>query len=298
MPLAADSTIEDPETLRFPTTMFNSPYLAEHYDLFCNRFYDTQLLDVPIYWKLLLQVRASRSHPDPFVVLDIGTGTGRILNAFALNAENEGIKFASTEFLGLDISSHMLKRASSITQIPKGSNISWVPGSALDLESIPNLQGGSSKVDFMFFTTGSFSRLCHPGEPERFFANVAKTLRPGCGRACISILKSLMPDETSSSTIDLIEAGEQIQSKSFPNIRYTTIVRPSETTNGVHIDKREIIVTEQIGNREKVVERNLVSSHMKLWNRDELIDLARAAGLRITDIIPGTVETYFIFGLE
>lgn len=180
---------------------YDSPHLAEHYDLVCAEISDLDK-DIQLYWQQFEKIRHSRgdlSSLGQLVVVDIGTGSGRVLRGLGKCAQKEGIDLANTQFIGVDISRHMIDRAQTNTNMPYVGTLSWVQACALELSEMPAFTDGL-KVDFLIMAGRSFSHLYEPGQPKRFFRQVAKLLRGGTGIACISVLSSMTPEHCEGTT--------------------------------------------------------------------------------------------------
>ncbi|KAJ5882935.1 uncharacterized protein N7473_009821 [Penicillium subrubescens] len=277
------------------TDLFDTPFLSEHYDLLLADYFKTKLLDVPVYWQLLKKC----TQPNP-ILLDIGTGTGRIISGLIAEAKREKLDISNWTFLGVDISQHMLERAKTVTSIPpKSPTVQWIKGSAQELEKLPPLCNGAQKVGFILFSAGAFSHLYEKGQPEQFFSQVAKVIEPRTGMACISIAKSFMVTETGKEfALPQIDGPKQIESKIFPGVIYENRILSNETDGNILTEKRIIDVMRKDDGQEKVIERNHVSSMFRLWSREGFTKMATHFGFEITDLMEGTEETYFTLQLK
>lgn len=128
--------------------------------------------------------------------------------------------------IGLDIEPHMLDRVKQLqvgTKIHPAMTVSWVLGSALELSAVPPFSSSTTKVDLAVLDFGSISHFTEPGQGETFFAELAKVLRPGTGRAYIPILQNLLIDDADAVRA-LVESAPYhspaVQSKSFPGVVY------------------------------------------------------------------------------
>ncbi|KAL9116831.1 MAG: hypothetical protein Q9187_006639 [Circinaria calcarea] len=167
-----------------PSNFYDSVYLAEHYDIWTDEnaeTFDTQG-DAIIYWHMLQDLHRRRQPSstlnDHFVVLDIGTGTGRCLRNLARDARHVAFDLRDVSFIGLGISQAIFDRAAQTVDVANVGSISWVNGTALDLGTI--LCGG--KIDMLLFAVGSICHLHAPDEVDRFMQQVAQVLRPGTSR--------------------------------------------------------------------------------------------------------------------
>ncbi|PYI24071.1 S-adenosyl-L-methionine-dependent methyltransferase [Aspergillus violaceofuscus CBS 115571] len=283
---------------------YDSPYLAEHYDLFSARFWEPERLDVPIYLEAFKQARKAHdpTSTHPFIVLDVGTGSGRVLSGLVLGAcQDAQVDLADDdiEFVGLDVSPHMLSRAAETRPIPRGICTSWVLGSALDLRAIPLLKGGDAvKVDFLVFAAGGIAHLVDAGQTEAFLREVAAVLQPGSGRAFVSFMNAVM-DSADEESIDPVKEQQELPSGKFPGIVYRTINASSEIVGKTHIDRRDILVIKkETDGSERVLERNTISTRLASWSPEEFAGMVQATGLEIVDTIKERVETYYALKLR
>jgi ubiquinone/menaquinone biosynthesis C-methylase UbiE len=142
-------------TLRLGFSVNNKQQLfdrwAPHYDLlFTSVFYQA------IHKRLLEYVEL----PAQVNVLDLGCGTGRLLDRLATH-------FPNLRGTGLDLSAEMLRQARR--QNRHRPRLIYVQGNALEL---PFADGQFDAV----FNTCTF---LHYPEPERVFSEVSRVLRPG-----------------------------------------------------------------------------------------------------------------------
>ena len=123
---------------------------APHYDLFF-----TTIFYQAIHQRLLEYVEL----PDNSQVLDLGCGTGRLLNRLAT-------KFPNLHGTGLDLSPEMLHQARVHKKFRK--RLIFIQGNA---ESLPFTEGQFDAV----FNTISFLHYPHP---QQVFSEVCRVLRP------------------------------------------------------------------------------------------------------------------------
>lgn len=279
------------------STFYDSPYLAEHYDIFCEKYLTEQLKDVPVYWEQLQKIQSAASE-QPFVVLDVGTGTGRILHGLASSAAQESYDLSSAEFIGLEPSQDMLDRAAKNSQMAHVGRVAWEQGTALDLVSVPSLERGAKKVNMLMWAVGSISHLYEPEQPAQFLSQVAKVLRPGTGRMIISISHHLAPKDLKDAAIAPWKNPPRLTSRTFPDIVYQTTQLETKTICHVQHDTREVLVIKTLPDgTEEVVEKNLVQFKGRLWRENELVDTAKDAGLQLVDTITAEREAFYIFQL-
>ncbi|KAJ5727667.1 hypothetical protein N7493_005487 [Penicillium malachiteum] len=289
------SSINEPQERE--STFYDSPYLAEHYDIFCEKHMTEQRIDVPVYWEQLQKIQSSAPQ-QPFVVLDVGTGTGRILHGLASQASQESYDLSTVEFIGLEPSQDMLDRAALNSQMDHVGRVAWEQGTALDLVGVPSLEGGAKKVSMLMWAVGSISHLHEPEQPTQFLSQVAKVLLPGTGRVIISISHHLAPKDLKDAAIAPWENPPRLASRAFPDIVYQTTQLETKTVGHVQHDTREVLVIKTLpGGTEVVVEKNLVHFKGRLWKENELVDTAKNAGLELADIINSEREAFYVFQL-
>ncbi|OJJ67661.1 hypothetical protein ASPBRDRAFT_47703 [Aspergillus brasiliensis CBS 101740] len=285
-------------------TCYNSKYLAEYYDLWIGTWNDVQL-----YSRLLAEMLARRnSSDDPVRVLDVGTGSGRIIHGLA-TAQQQGKKGGTSQpavhFLGLDNEQHMLDRAHSLTHPAHVDQITWVLGSAEDLVSLPALQspgGPGGIIDMIVFACGSICHLHEPAQGHRFFEQMAKVLKPTTGRAYISVLEALT--DGGEPLARAMEPSEPIltPSKEFPGIMYRETWPLHKLVGNVWHTHRHIVVSQKSSDGpETIVEDNLDVRKVKVWTEADMRAYATAAGLQVVQILhhhndSTHKELIFVFG--
>ncbi|RAL08878.1 class I SAM-dependent methyltransferase [Aspergillus homomorphus CBS 101889] len=278
------------------STCYNSPYLAEYYDSW---IWDRG--DLQYFSRILQEQLAKSSLPahTPFCILDVGTGTGRVLRHLSTTLP-QGLS-KPINLVGLEIEPHMLDRARRLQSEIKSQPevvISWVQGSAFELSAAPPFSSSSatsSKVDILLFPFGSLAHFTEPGQAERFFTEVAKVLRPGTGRAYIPLLHKLLIDDG-----DITELAEQalypaatVTSKEYPGVTYyEKPLRHGVEGNQVHHTRFIEVVKDG-----DVVERNVDDLVLKLWKTKEVCALAMQAGLVKVEQEAVDDEIFFVFQL-
>ncbi|GKZ24246.1 hypothetical protein AbraIFM66951_002295 [Aspergillus brasiliensis] len=259
------------------TTCYNSKYLAEYYDIYIGTWNDIQLYD-----KVLNNTIASQP-AEAVTVLDIGTGTGRIIHALAASP-----KRAPVHFLGLDIEPRMLERAQQLSDRStiRQNNIDWILGSADDLEALPVFQRGPF-VDMLIFGCGGICHLHRPGQGERCFQQIAKVLKPKTGRAYISVARILSDGgEAELLALQPPFGANAVPSKEFPGIIYRETWPRHEVVDKMCYTTRHIVVSQVLTDgSERVVEHNLEAREARIWTEADMRTMAKAAGLQVVDII-------------
>lgn len=275
--------------------VYSSPYLVDYYDLVTPK--SRSIDDASFYWGVYQKLVSLRSPTpnDPFVVMDMGTGTGRVLHNLESSAVESGTSFANTEFLGVDNAQKMLDKAEAITTGPLKEHVSWVNGSALDLEEVMRSRQ-HQRVDLLIFSIGSISHLSEPDQPKTFLDQVAKVLRPGTGRAYVSIYDGSLLDSNKKITFHQPKGTTEMQSSKYPSVFY----RESNHRGELAGDVKHVKFDLEIVNKENqaVLETKHISMKMRQWAEDELVTLASDSASRFVESIRGTHETFYVFKSE
>ncbi|PWY72984.1 S-adenosyl-L-methionine-dependent methyltransferase [Aspergillus heteromorphus CBS 117.55] len=257
---------------------YGSPYLAEFYDIWIGLWDDTAF-----YSECLSQIASHTPPSEPVVVLDIGAGTGRITHALASNLPQH---IANVRLLGLDMERHMLERAATLTDPAHADKISWVLGSACDLESVPAFRDEGLRADMMVFACGSICHLNVPGQAEQLFRGIASVLRPKTGKAYISVLKGGSSDNGVPDQMMTKPPPAEFRSRDFKDIIYRDTTTVLEVVDDIWHNTRHIVVSRVLEDgSERVVEDNIAEVKAKIWTEGELRRIAKAAGLRVVDIV-------------
>jgi SAM-dependent methyltransferase len=282
---------------------YHSPYYAELYDLSLSQ---TPWVcdDAAIYLDAYKQMRSLRPQ-DPshdYLVLDVGTGTGRVFRHIAEYMIQEKISPDDMRFIGVDISPHMISRAKEMVPKSLASRITYTVGSALDLQAIEGLQG-PPKVDLLIFAYASISLLSEPGAAEQFLRQVVKVLRPGTGRAYIPI--GYLFDDGRQSEADKINqryadtpARADIPSKKYPNVIYRFpegYMATRREGNVVTYAVSMQVVEKGPGGQERVIEGESSTNSARIWGDGEFLLEAQMAGLQLVEAKRTFNETSYVF---
>jgi ubiquinone/menaquinone biosynthesis C-methylase UbiE len=237
-----------------------------------------------------------------YLVLDVGTGTGRVFRQIAEYMIQENISPAYNRFIGVDISPHMISRAKEIVPKSLASRITYTVGSALDLQAIEGLQG-PPKVDLLIFAYASISLLSEPGAAEKFLRQVVKVLRPGTGRAYIPI--GYLFDDGRQSEADKINqryadasTRTDMPSKKYPNVFYRFPEGYMATRREGNIVKYAVpmqVVEKGTGGQERVIEAESPTTSVRMWGDGEFLLEAQMAGLQLVEAKRTFNETSYVF---
>ncbi|CAG8932136.1 unnamed protein product [Penicillium salamii] len=274
--------------------LYSSPYLVDYYDLVAPN--SDSIDDASFYWRVYQELRSPLLKPprEPFIIMDLGTGTGRVIQGLSNSAAMVGDNFFNTKVLGVDNAQHMLDKAAQNIDSLFKEHVSWMLGSALDLESVM-AQSGYDKVDLLIFSIGSISHLSEKGQPEKFLEQVSKVLALGTGRAYISIYDGSLLQKSEQIAFHQPKGVTEIKSHMFPNIMYREFNHRGDIQDKVKDVKFELQVVEQTELGDQVLETNNISMKMRQWEEDELVPMSSGAGLNFVEKARGKHETFYVF---
>ncbi|CAL5873464.1 uncharacterized protein PFLUO_LOCUS7743 [Penicillium psychrofluorescens] len=275
--------------------MYTSPYMAEFYDVYWKDFFSTSQ-DNAVYANQLQIVRDQTPSNSPLLVLDVCTGSGRIIQGLTSRTQDENDR--KIHFIGLDIAEDMINRAQNL--LPPTSEAamttSWVVGSALDMRTSLAAIIPKQKVDLITIAFGSISHFHEDGQPEQFLREVAQLLRPGTGRAAISFVSTFV-----NTDVPICLPGEtqtpEMPSKQFPGIYYQETALEPSAGNSVYLDRREVAVikVDSEGNR-KVLSKQEVNTPFRMFSEEKIHAMVKQAGLRIVEIV--TIPEEYIWVVQ
>ncbi|GKZ39253.1 hypothetical protein AbraIFM66950_012176 [Aspergillus brasiliensis] len=285
------------------STCYNSDYLAEYYDIWTGKRNDTAYNAD----SLLRMIPSAKGPSSPLLVLDVGTGTGRLIQAMARHAAaTPGVSLANVEFIGLDIEPHMLARADAVNTTLASetgcAGITWLLGSALEMSSLPIFQPLPPSmlrrtVDLLTIGFGSISHFYLPGQPEQFLREVARLLTPGAGQAQISVVNKLLVDPEQGLDKEITDPlpPSEHASVEFPGVVY----RETVTENGVEGNVWRVVRHIEVWQgSETLLERNIDTAMFRVWTETELRGMISAAGLQLVQVVPQEVDTLFVVSVR
>ncbi|EEH21393.1 hypothetical protein PABG_03609 [Paracoccidioides brasiliensis Pb03] len=297
------------------STFYDSAYLAEYYDLWAEK--NAKNLDTkdgtPIYTSILKNALSTRSPPPsldvPFSILDIGTGTGRVLINLANDGERDSLDLSNVHFIGVDNEPAMLGRAekaqATLSSMARVGKVEWVLGEAADVASATTLKGYAGGIDLLFFAAGSISHLIGADEPQRFFAQVAALLRPGSGRAYLPIVndliakRSITKEPVVERTWVKLQEAEGFPSKAFPDIIYRKYpIDDSKMEGCVKTDYHTFHAIRKLATgEEEVIQKDRIVFSLRVWEEPEFLEWANRAGLDCIDTFHGLRDTCYVLKL-
>ncbi|KAA8642874.1 class I SAM-dependent methyltransferase [Aspergillus tanneri] len=282
---------------------YNSSYRAESYELAHTR-HPWLNKDAPVYWeayKLMRQLRRlKQSNSCRYIVVDIGTGTGRVIRHLTDRLTQEASSPKEVLFLGLDPSPYMLEHAQrSIPNTFKQSTF-YYPVSALEMHTIDFLKGPPI-VDLLVFAKGYISSLYMPGEVEEFLRLVSSVLRPHTGRVYLSLFH--MSEEHNAEkashtyremTNSLIT--EEALSVIYPGVVYRQTKSDVKMEGGFQVVTSSLQVVERRRDgQERVIEKDTAVVKCRIWKKGEFIRVADMAGLDFIEAKGTDDETIYVF---
>ena len=162
-----------------------SPFADEHY----TDFYDAHVAkfwkpghdsDIELMWEALQHLLSRNERASPVNVVDMGTGTGRVIRGLLELARSKNIKKLDAKFYGIDPGPAMLQHAKKIVEadqeIREIAPVKWISSDALGFTTdVPAIRGST---DLMLFAGGGFQHLLSPGEILGFLREVSRDLCP------------------------------------------------------------------------------------------------------------------------
>ncbi|RJE23173.1 hypothetical protein PHISCL_04480 [Aspergillus sclerotialis] len=276
------------------TNPYETNYQAEYYDL---SMVPKITGDGPVYWDALRNMR-DRRQGSICRVLDIGTGTGRVIRGLAVSLKQSGEDPANIEFIGLDLEQAMVDRAAAMPiESLSNDQVFWIQGSAVDLDAA--VPASHRPIDLLIFSFSSISHLHEPGQVGRFFREVAKVLRPRTGRAMVSIHDDTLLNNPNPQVI-LIQTDKpsETPSKAFPNVVYQMVDTGCDVDGNVHTYKWTVTVVERSNGQERVLETSNSEMKVRMWEAEELPAIATGQGLQNVDRIRNEHETVYVFAVD
>ena len=261
---------------------YDSAYLADYYESLWTDH--PALEDSTIYWSIVRpQIMSKHRANAEMVLLDVGTGTGRVIHSLIDRISNDAeVSLNAIEFIGVDKSPFMLDHARQAKQLPSDFNASWIVGSATALERLAPLADRPAQVHILIFAFSGINHLHQPGEVDQFFFSARRVLRLG-GLALVSVCMPLL-DVKSNHLENPYGEVKEVKSNRLEGILY----RERETGQSVQGDlfinslKTEVVKVRSNGS-EQVLERNNHNIHLKLLSRKELEKSIAAARLEILE---------------
>ncbi|KAI9764931.1 MAG: hypothetical protein M1840_007956 [Geoglossum simile] len=272
---------------------YDSAYLADYYESLWTEH--PALTDIEVYWQYLKGAMLSKHRGnDHFVLLDVGTGTGRVMNSLIAKAgDDPAIPLAMIQFIGIDKSPYMLECARSAKKLLPDANVSWFEGTATALQNINPFADSPMKVDLLIFAFSGINHLHLPGEIDQFLASVEQVLRPG-GLALVSVCEPLL-DVRGSNIPNPYGKVKEVKSKHLERILYRERDTGQKIDGDLFINslKTEVVRVATDGS-EQIIERNKHDIPLKLLTRETVCERIAMAGLHFLREEDSMEETIFV----
>ncbi|KAJ5664869.1 uncharacterized protein N7477_007317 [Penicillium maclennaniae] len=274
--------------------IYSSQYLVDYYDIVAPS--SNSVDDASFYWKFYQELRKLRppTPEDPFIIWDLGTGTGRVLHGLATSAKTAGVDFTDTMLMGIDTARDMLRKAEDVTKDPLKEHVTWIHGSALELQSIMREQE-YHKVDLLIFSIGSISHLSEDSQPQVFLNQISKILRRDTGRAYISIYDGSVIQKRESITFHQPEGITEVPSMVYPGKVYREYNHRGELKGKIKYIKFDLDVLERTDGEDQEIEKYQISMKMRQWDEDEIVSISNGTGVKFLGSSRGKHETFYVF---
>lgn len=264
-----------------------SPYADETYV----DFYDTHVAkfwkpgpesDIQLIWETLQSLLSSKTREGPLNVVDMGTGTGRIIRGLFRIAQSEGIKTLDAKFYGVDPGPVILRRAEETLQadqeMAKIAPVEWISSDALGFTTdLPSVRGAT---DLLFFAGGGFNHLLSASEQLAFLREVSKALRTNSPDATAMIV---LLGESIPSKMDTIPNFDNEpssgQSERHPDITYEKSAVETQWAGHLHVDTFTITVKRTSDGT--VLHKFTYTWDLTLFDEEAWPGLVDKAGLRV-----------------
>jgi len=277
---------------------------AECYDLWVRTIFgDGPVEDIPVFTSILSDIATKRtesSSADSITIVDVGTGSGRVLvDLQDTMAKVEGTKL---EVWGLEPSESMLERAKRFWEegvqkkgITREWQVRWVQCGATDLAG--TVLEGSTGADLVIFAAGGICHVTEDGDVERFLSAVRRVLKKD-GVAVVSILKDFILDDVEQlahqqhggSATEQGQLPQRIPSVDHPGLVY--IKHPTSETikGGVKTEKFKLDVEKD----NEVLRSHELSWDEKMFEKAKWEGMVVRAGLRVREVREGGLQLWYL----
>lgn len=292
---------------------YADPHWAEFYDLWIATIFDTADKpheDVAVLWRQLsegLAVPKSKENGKNFKVIDVGTGTGRVVKSLVQCAIDDGIGLGGLEILGVDHGVAMVERAEKtygklakdMRYERRGVTVLWQTCSATQLAGQnPGFEG---KTDMIIFAAGGLGHLTAEGEVNAFLKQVTKLLNSD-GVAIISIL---------NETIATGEKNAPMKEEEVPDLQESMTIRSEENEALVYMKSRawqrwddsglvrtdgfriEVLEDNRKGGEMKLVKTKDVEWSLRIFEEATWEGRLREMGLKIDGVQEGEIQRWY-----
>jgi SAM-dependent methyltransferase len=308
-------------TLHSQCYAYDDSHWAEFYDLWIATIFDTGTKpheDVAVLWSTFSEqlaafrsVSSSRNGDEgdgrEFKVIDVGTGTGRVIKSMVQCAKDKGVELEGLEMLGVDHGAAMVERAKLTFErdfedaASGGVRIDWQTCSATDI--VARNPAFEVQTDLVIFAAGGLGHLTAEGEIDGFLGQVSRLLRAD-GVAIISILHE---------TIKGVGGEAPMKGEDAPDLRESLVVESKEKeatvyrksgtwqgwdeTGEVRTDGFKMEVLEKTkgeGDGEmKVVKTKDVEWSLRVFDEEKWEGRVRDKGLKVERLEEGGIQRFY-----
>ena len=295
---------------------------AECYDLWVRHLFgNSPAEDIPVFVNQLKSIAETKSPGSPISIIDIGTGSGRVL--IDLQTAMQEIPGRKFDIWGTEPSGAMLERAkrfwnAAIEEKKRKQGwmddkiqVHWCQCSATNFASQMGEQIGQG-IDLIIFAAGGFSHIIEDSDIQTFLGQVSKVLSIN-GKVIISFLREyiLDTDENAFTTLgtndnepdtqlqEILSKPQRIPSEDFEGRVH--VKHPSNPTwrpsTGTWIGG---ILTETFRlDVENARDGTLIRSHELSWDAKILdglimLEYVHDKGMHLAQEIEGKVQIWWI----
>jgi len=281
---ALASEISNTATAERESDYYDSEYLADYYTSLWTDH--PALKDIDVYWEYLQRQILSQhfsTSSSTSVVLDCGTGTGRVIHSLInKTVAKESVELSAIQFIGLDKSQFMLEVARRSGRSPEAANLSWLLCDVTSMHRQAALAHLRSGVDVLIFAFSGINHLHEPGQVDQFFASVQAVLKKG-GLALVSVCTPLL-DRRESYVENPFGEVKEVRSKSLPGIIYRERGVGQKVEGHLLINSLKTEVWQLQGDgSELVIERNNHDIPLRLFTREQIRNHIACAGLDLLE---------------
>lgn len=240
-----------------------------------------------------------------FNVLDIGTGTGRIVKDLLSGVLGDRPD-RRLSIMGIDNSGSMLGRAQmtfdrdfrNTGELPSGCEVAWIKAPAAEM--VTRLPGLAGNVDLAIFAAGGIAHLTADHEIEAFLDQLALALRPEQGRAIISVLHETMASPNAQAQQrtkqkeheqDLGEPPILLPSREHDGLVFVKHATKETWCGDVRTDSFVLEVRDSDGN---TLESTEVEWSLRLIDESRLLESLAKDGLAVEGRTKGSIQDWFL----